>query len=57
MKLSLNWIKDYVKLPDDLTMSQLAFDLTMATVEVEGAHDLAEDFKNIVVVFFRSLSF
>ena len=49
MKLSLNWIKDYVKIPDDMDLSKLAYDLTMSTVEVEGAHDLAEDFKNIVV--------
>ena len=49
MKLSLNWIKDYVKLPDDLTMSQLAFDLTMSTVEVEGVHDLKKQFDGIVV--------
>ncbi len=49
MKLSLNWIKDFVKLPDDLTMSQLAFDLTMSTVEVEGVHDLGKQFEGIVV--------
>ena len=49
MKLSLNWIKDYVKLPDDMDLSRLAYDLTMSTVEVEGAHDLAKDFENIIV--------
>ena len=49
MKLSLNWIKDYVKIPDDMDLTKLAYDLTMSTVEVEGAHDLSEDFKNIVV--------
>lgn len=49
MKLSLNWIKDFVNLPDDLTMSQLAFDLTMSTVEVEGVHDLKKQFDGIVV--------
>ncbi len=49
MKLSLNWIKDFVKLPDDLTMDQLAFDLTMSTVEVEGVHDLKKQFDGIVV--------
>ena len=36
MKLSLNWIKDYVKLPDDMDLTKLAYDLTMSTVEVEG---------------------
>ena len=37
MKLSLDWIKDYVKLPEGLDVSRLMHDLTMSTVEVEGA--------------------
>ena len=49
MKLSLNWIKDYVKLPDDTDLSKLAYDLTMSTVEVEGAENLADRFEKIVV--------
>ncbi len=49
MKLSLNWIKDYVKIPDDMDLSKFAYDLTMSTVEVEGAHDIAKSFENIVV--------
>ncbi|MBE6791807.1 MAG: phenylalanine--tRNA ligase subunit beta, partial [Ruminococcaceae bacterium] len=49
MKLSLNWIKDFVDLPDELTMEQLSFDLTMSTVEVEGVHDLKKQFDGIVV--------
>ena len=49
MKLSLNWIKDYVKIPDEMDLSKLAYDLTMSTVEVEGAHDLGKDFENIIV--------
>ena len=49
MKLSLNWIKDYVKLPEDMDLSRLAYDLTMSTVEVEGAHDLGKQFDKIVV--------
>ncbi len=49
MKLSLNWIKDYVKIPDDMNLKQLAFDLTMSTVEVEGAEELARNFDGIVV--------
>ena len=49
MKLSLNWIKDYVKLPDDMDLKQLAFDLTMSTVEVEGVKELARQFDGIVV--------
>lgn len=49
MKLSLNWIKKYVDLPAGLTKSKLAYDLTMCTVEVESAVDLAEGFAGIVV--------
>ena len=47
MKLSLNWIKDYVKIPEDMDLSRLAYDLTMSTVEVEGAENLAERFDKI----------
>ncbi len=49
MKLSLNWIKDYVNIPDSMDLSKFAYDLTMSTVEVEGAHDIAKSFENIVV--------
>jgi len=49
MKLSLNWIKDYVKIPDDMDLSRLAYDLTMSTVEVEGVHDLGKQFDGIIV--------
>ncbi len=49
MKVSLNWIKDYVKLPDDMDLKKLAYDLTMSTVEVEGVKELARQFDGIVV--------
>lgn len=49
MKLSFNWIKKYVDLPKDLTMEKLSYDLTMCTVEVEGAESLAEKFSGLVV--------
>ena len=39
MKVSLNWIRDYVKLPEDMDLKRLAYDLTMSTVEVEDAVD------------------
>ena len=28
MKLSLSWIKDFVNIPEDMDMKQLAYDLT-----------------------------
>ncbi len=49
MKLSLNWIKDYVNIPDSMDLSKFAYELTMSTVEVEGAHDIKKSFRNIVV--------
>ncbi len=49
MKLSLNWIKDYVKIPDNMDLSEFAYKLTMSTVEVEGAHDIAKAFDHIIV--------
>ena len=49
MKLSLNWIKKYVDLPAGLTMEKLSYDLTMSTVEVEEATDLAESLSGLVV--------
>ena len=49
MLVSLNWIKDYVKLPDDMDLKKLAYDLTMSTVEVEDAEDLGKRFDGIVV--------
>ncbi|MDQ3071120.1 MAG: phenylalanine--tRNA ligase subunit beta, partial [Acidobacteriota bacterium] len=37
MKLSLEWLRDHVELPADLSMATLMHDLTMTTVEVESA--------------------
>lgn len=49
MKVSLDWIKDYVALPDDLDLKRLAYDLTMSTVEVEEVVNLDHDLAQIVV--------
>ena len=49
MKVSLNWIKKYIDLPKDLTSKQIAYDLTLRTVEVESVENTAEKYKNIVV--------
>lgn len=49
MKLSYQWLKDYVDLPLDLSMESLSYDLTMRTVEVEGIEDLREKYNKIVV--------
>lgn len=49
MKVSLNWVKEYIDIPVDLTNSQIAYDLTMRTVEVEDVVDTAEKFHDVVV--------
>jgi len=49
MKVSLNWIKEYVALPSNFDISKLAYDLTMSTVEVEEVKILSKKFENIVV--------
>ena len=49
MKVSLNWIRDYVQLPADADLKKLAYDLTMSTVEVEDTIELAKQFDHMVV--------
>ncbi|MCL2225622.1 MAG: phenylalanine--tRNA ligase subunit beta [Defluviitaleaceae bacterium] len=49
MKLSLNWIKEYVDIPAEYELSKIAYDLTMATVEVEGWEDIEKNFDKIIV--------
>lgn len=49
MRVSLNLIKKYVDLPKTLTPKQIAYDLTLRTVEVESVVDTNEKFHDIVV--------
>lgn len=49
MKLSLSWIRDYVNIPETIDLKQLAYDLTMSTVEVEDVEDLARRFDHMLV--------
>ena len=49
MRVSLNLIKKYVDLPAELTSKQIAYDLTLRTVEVESVEDTSEKYNNIVV--------
>jgi len=55
MKISLEWISDYVALPSGLSINDLIHDLTMTTVEVEGAIDLAKPLENIKVARVASI--
>lgn len=55
MKLSYKWLKNYVDLPENLTMKKLSYDLTMRTVEVESATDPAKKYENIVVGIIKEV--
>ena len=49
MRVSLNWVKKYVDLPEKITNKELSYDLTMRTVEVEDTIDTSLKFHDIVV--------
>ncbi|MDP2586737.1 MAG: phenylalanine--tRNA ligase subunit beta [Candidatus Komeilibacteria bacterium] len=49
MKISLNWLKEYIDLPKGVTPQELALKLTMATVEVEEVIEQRAAFANMVV--------
>ena len=49
MKVSLNWIKKYVDIPESITPKQIAYDVTVRTVEVEDVIDTKEKYHDIVV--------
>ena len=49
MKVSLNWLKKYVDLPKDVSAEDIAYNLTLSTVEVEGVENTAEKYHDIVV--------
>ena len=49
MRVSLNLIKKYVDLPKNLTDEQIAYDMTLRTVEVEKVENMALKYHDIVV--------
>ena len=49
MRVSLNLLKKYIDLPKDITPKDIAYDLTLRTVEVEDVIDTALKFHDIVV--------
>lgn len=54
MKLSIEWLREYVPLPENLDPSQLAHDLTMSTVEVEHVDDLRTALVGVIVAEVQS---
>ncbi len=49
MYISLNWLKDFIKIPEKITAAEIAEELTNHTAEVEGFINQAEQFDKIVV--------
>ena len=49
MKLSLQWLNDFVKLPKSVSPEDLSNKLTMHTVEVEGIEHQDKAFESVVV--------
>lgn len=49
MYLSLNWLKDYVKIPSKIKPEDIAAELTNHTVEVEGVVNSAQQFNKVIV--------
>jgi len=49
MYISLNWLKDFVKIPAKIEAANIAKELTRHTVEVEGFINQAEQFNKVVV--------
>lgn len=50
MKIALNWLKKYVKLPDEVTDEELVRRIGARLVEVEGIIDETHKYDNIYVV-------
>ncbi|MFH1175118.1 MAG: phenylalanine--tRNA ligase subunit beta, partial [bacterium] len=55
MKISLNWLKTIIDIPDEITPEKLAEDLTLKTVEVEGIERKGENLEGVVVGQIKSV--
>jgi len=49
MKISLNWLKEFVEIPKKITADELADVLTVKTVEIEGVEKQFKYLNNVVV--------
>ncbi len=56
MKISLNWLKDFVKIPHTLTAEEFGRLFTTRTAEVENVESEAESFKNMVIGKIEKIS-
>jgi phenylalanyl-tRNA synthetase beta chain len=56
MKISMEWVSDYVTLPKSVTPQALMHDLTMRTVEVEGVEDLSRGLDGVCLTSITALT-
>ena len=49
MKISYQWLKDYVSLPAEISPEEIARKLTFSGLEVEGLTNLARGLEKVVV--------
>ncbi|MBA4320707.1 MAG: phenylalanine--tRNA ligase subunit beta, partial [Flavobacterium sp.] len=49
MYLSLNWLKNFVNIPESITPEELGLKLTMHTVEIDGIKKQAENLDGVVI--------
>ncbi|MFA5413152.1 MAG: phenylalanine--tRNA ligase subunit beta [Patescibacteria group bacterium] len=54
MKISLNWLKDFVSVPKNVTPEALASKLMLATTEIEGIEKRGEVLDKLVVGFVKT---
>lgn len=55
MKISIDWIKEFVELPNDLTPKEIGTRFTLATAEVEDVLSVGEHLEKIKVVQIVSI--
>ena len=49
MKISLNWLRDFVDIPSNIEAEKFGSDFTLRTAEVEHVDDLAKALDKVVV--------
>ena len=56
MKVSLNWLRDYIDIPADLDPRSLGGQFTMTTAEVEGIEEVRADSAGLIAARIVSVS-
>lgn len=55
MLVSLKWLRDYVEIPNDLDVQDLAHRLTMASAEVEGIRTIGQNWDHDLIIVGKIL--